>query len=64
MLYDSPSTTSAVTYKITAHARTGTAGAHRTNYNYTNSGSDDTAVHGDLTGYGSRSTMILMEVSG
>ena len=61
---DQPNTTSAVTYKITAHARTGTAGAHRTNYNYTNSGSDDTTVHGDLTGYGSRATMILMEVSG
>ena len=64
MFLDSPATTSAVTYKITAHARIGTAGAHRTNYNFTNSGSDDTTVHGDLTGYGSRATMILMEVSG
>ena len=63
MFLDSPATTSAVTYKITAHARTGTGGAHRTNYNYTNSGNDDTTVHGELTGYGSRATMILMEVS-
>ena len=63
MVYlDSPSTTSAVTYKISAKVTSG----HdlRTNYNYTNASSDDTAVHGELTGYGSRSTMLLMEVSG
>ena len=36
--------------------------ALRTNYN-AGSG-DDGTVHGDLTGYGSRATMILMEVSG
>ena len=63
MVYlDSPSTTSAVTYKISAKVTSG----HdlRTNYNLTDSSSDDTAVHGELTGYGSRSTMILMEVSG
>ena len=62
MVYlDSPATTSAVTYKISAKVTSG----HdlRTNYNYTNSSSDDSAVHGELTGYGSRSTMILMEVS-
>ena len=60
MFLDSPATTSAVTYKITAQVTSG----HdlRTNYNQTNS--DDTTVHGELTGYGSRSTMILMEVSG
>ena len=61
MYLDSPNTTSAVTYKITAHARIGTAGAHRTNYDYDGA---DNNVHGELTGYGSRSTMILMEVSG
>ena len=61
MYLDSPNTTSAVTYKITAHARTGTGGAHRTNYDYDGT---DTNVHGELTGYGSRSTMILMEVCG
>ena len=61
MYLDSPNTTSAVTYKITAHARIGTAGAHRTNYDYDGA---DNNVHGELTGYGSRATMILMEVSG
>ena len=62
MFLDSPATTSAVTYKISAKVTSG----HdlRTNYNYTNASSDDTAVHGELTGYGSRSTMLLMEVSG
>ena len=62
MYLDSPSTTSAVTYKISAEVTSG----HdlRTNYNLTDSSSDDSAVHGDLTGYGSRSTMLLMEVSG
>ena len=62
MYLDSPSTTSAVTYKISAKVTSG----HdlRTNYNLTNASSDDTAVHGELTGYGSRSTMLLMEVSG
>ena len=62
MFLDSPATTSAVTYKISAKVTSG----HdlRTNYNLTNASSDDTAVHGELTGYGSRSTMLLMEVSG
>ena len=64
MYLDSPSTTSAVTYKMTCKVNSGSSGVHRSNYNYTNSGNDDTTVHGDLTGYGSRSTMILMEVSG
>ena len=64
MFLDSPATTSAVTYKMTCKVNTGTVGAHRSNYNFTNSGSDDITVHGELTGYGSRSTMILMEVSG
>ena len=60
MYLDSPSTTSAVTYKISAEVTSG----HdlRTNYNLSNG--DDTTVHGELTGYGSRSTMLLMEVSG
>ena len=61
MFLDSPATTSAVTYKITAMV--GSGHDLRTNYNASNSGSDDTTVHGELTGYGSRSTMILMEVS-
>ena len=61
MYLDSPYTTSAVTYKISAKV---TGGDLRTNYNLTDSSSDDTAVHGELTGYGSRSTMLLMEVSG
>ncbi len=62
MFLDSPATTSAVTYKISAKVTSG----HdlRTNYNFTDSSSDDSAVHGELTGYGSRSTMLLMEVSG
>ena len=60
MHLDSPATTSAVTYKITAQVSSG----HdlRTNYNATTS--DDTTVNGELTGIGSRGTMILMEVSG
>ena len=62
MYLDSPSTTSPVTYKISAKATSGND--LRTNYNLTNASSDDSAVHGDLTGYGSRSTMLLMEVSG
>ena len=59
MFLDSPATTSAVTYKITAKISSGDL---RTNYN--GSTGDDGTVHGDLTGYGSRATMILMEVSG
>ena len=57
---DQPNTTSAVTYKITAQVTSG----HdlRTNYNQTSG--DDSTVHGELTGYGSRATMILMEISG
>ena len=61
MVYlDSPSTTSAVTYKISAKIQSN--GTLYTNYNLYDT--DDTTVHGELTGYGSRSTMILMEVSG
>ena len=60
MYLDSPSTTSPVTYKITALCASGND--LRTNYNNTNG--NDTTVHGELTGYGSRSTMILMEVCG
>ena len=58
---DSPSTTSAVTYKATAMIENLSGGDLRTNYN--KSTGDDTTVHGDLTGYGSRGTMILMEIS-
>ena len=60
MYLDSPATTSAVTYKITALCASGND--LRTNYN--NTSGNDTTVHGELTGYGSRSTMILMEVCG
>jgi len=60
MYLDSPATTSAVTYKITALV--GSGHDLRTNYNATTS--DDTTVHGELTGIGSRGTMILMEVAG
>jgi hypothetical protein len=60
MYLDSPSTTSPVTYKISAKVSNNQY--LYTNYNYT--AADDTTVHGELTGYGSRSTMILMEVSG
>ena len=57
MFLDSPATTSAVTYKITAKISSGDL---RTNYD----ASSESTVHGELTGYGSRATMILMEVSG
>ena len=61
MVYlDSPSTTSPVTYKISAKLTLASQYLY-TNYNYT--AADDTTVHGELTGYGSRSTMILMEIS-
>ena len=60
MYLDSPATTSAVTYKITVLCASGND--LRTNYN--NTSGNDTTVHGELTGYGSRSTMILMEVCG
>ena len=66
MYLDSPSTTSPVTYKISAKV-TDYSTADGIDYLYTNYNaitSDDTTVHGELTGYGSRSTMILMEVSG
>ena len=59
---DSPSTTSAVTYKVTGWILDISGGDLRTNYNAQSS--DDTTVHGDLTGFGSRGTMILMEISG
>ena len=54
MYLDSPSTTSAVTYKISAEVTSG----HdlRTKYNLSNG--DDTTVHGDLTGFGSRLSLI------
>ena len=60
MFLDSPATTSAVTYKITAQVTSG----HDLRTNYNAGTGDDGTVHGDLTGYGSRATMILMEVSG
>ena len=60
MFLDSPATTSEVTYKITAQVTSG----HDLRTNYNAYSTDDTTVHGELTGYGSRSTMILMEVSG
>ena len=60
MSLDSPATTSEVTYKITAQVSSG----HDLRTNYNQIDTDDTTVHGELTGYGSRSTMILMEVSG
>ena len=62
MVYlDSPSTISPVTYKISAKLTEASQYLY-TNYNY--GATDDTTVHGELTGYGSRSTMILMEISG
>ena len=59
---DSPATTSAVTYKTTAQTPNNSSGAHL-RYQYNNISGDDSTVHGDLTGYGSRTTMTLMEVS-
>ena len=60
MLYlDSPATTSAVTYKT--QGQSPNAANTRLLYNY-DWQSDSTSL-GNLTGYGSRSTMILMEVS-
>ena len=59
MLYlDSPATTSAVTYK-TQGQNPSSSGHQLYNYNWE---SDSTSI-GNLTGYGTRSTMILMEVS-
>jgi len=60
MFLDSPATTSAVTYKITAQVTSG----HDLRTNYNSGSGDDGTVHGALTGYGSRATMILMEISG
>ena len=60
MLYlDSPATTNAITYKTQGQAPSD--GSFRLLYNY-NWESDSTSI-GNLTGYGTRSTMILMEVS-
>ena len=59
---DSPATTSAVTYKTTAQTPNNSSGANL-RYQYNNISGDDSTVHGDLTGYGSRTTMTLMEVS-
>ena len=60
MLYlDSPATTSAVTYKT--QGQSPSDGATRLLYNY-DWQADSTSL-GNLTGYGTRSTMILMEVS-
>ena len=59
MLYlDSPATTSAVTYK-TQGQNPSSSGHQLYNYNW----QTDSASLGNLTGYGTRSTMILMEVS-
>ena len=60
MLYlDSPATTNAITYKT--QGQSPSDGATRLLYNY-NWQVDSTSI-GNLTGYGTRSTMILMEVS-
>jgi len=60
MLYlDSPSTTSAVTYKT--QGQSPSDGGTRLLYNY-DWQSESTSL-GNLTGYGTRNTMILMEVS-
>ena len=60
MLYlDSPATTSAVTYKT--QGQSPSDGSTRLLYNY--DWQTDSTSLGNLTGYGSRSTMILMEVS-
>ena len=59
MLYlDSPATTSAVTYK-TQGQNPSSSGHQLYNYNWQ---TESTSI-GNLTGYGTRSTMILMEVS-
>tara|TARA_B100000902_G_scaffold83475_1_gene88057 strand:+ start:568 stop:1071 length:504 start_codon:yes stop_codon:yes gene_type:complete len=60
MYLDSPATTSAVTYKISAQVASG----HDLRTNYDSNSSDNSTVDGELTGIGSRSTIILMEVSG
>ena len=60
---DSPATTSAVTYKTTAQTPNNSSGANL-RYQYNNISGDDSTVHGELTGYGSRTTMTLFEVSG
>ena len=60
---DSPATTSAVTYKTTAQTPNNSSGANL-RYQYNNISGDDSTVHGELTGYGSRSSMTLFEVSG
>ena len=60
MLYlDSPATTSAITYKT--QGQSPSDGGTRLLYNY-NWQTESTSL-GNLTGYGTRSTMILMEVS-
>ena len=60
MLYlDSPATTNAITYKT--QGQSPSDGSTRLLYNY-NWQTESTSI-GNLTGYGTRSTMILMEVS-
>ena len=59
---DSPATTSAVTYKTTAQTPNNSSGSNL-RYQYDNVTSDNSNVHGELTGYGSRTTMTLMEIS-
>ena len=60
MLYlDSPATTNAITYKT--QGQSPSDGSTRLLYNY-NWQIDSTSI-GNLTGYGTRSSMILMEVS-
>ena len=60
---DSPATTSAVTYKTTAQTPNNSSGSPL-RYQYDNITGDNSTVHGELTGYGSRSTMTLFEISG
>ena len=60
---DSPATTSAVTYKTTAQTPNNSSGSPL-RYHYDNVSGDNTTVHGGLTGYGTRSTMTLFEISG
>ena len=60
---DSPATTNAVTYKTTAQTPNNNSGQNL-RYQYDNVTSDNSTVHGELTGYGSRTTMTLFEISG
>ena len=60
---DSPATTSAVTYKTTAQTPNNSSGSNL-RYQYNDVTSNDSDAHGELTGYGSRTTMTLFEISG